>query len=474
MTCLRPLHYINEIFHTMIHSVNPATGETLASYAVHDAAVIERTLQGAACAQRLWREKSPSARADLLRSLARVLRENKSHYANLITLEMGKPLTEALGEIEKCAVTCEYYAQHGPALLADGVVESNATDSRVVYDPLGVLLAVMPWNYPFWQALRAAVPALLAGNGVVLKHAGNVPQCALALGSLFEQAGSPDGLFGVLLIESSAVRSIIEDPRISAVTFTGSTPVGKTIASQAGNALKKQVLELGGSDPFIVLADADIPAAAKAAVKARFQNTGQSCISAKRFIVEDSVADAFADAFCELTAKLVVGDPLAADTEIGPMARANLRDELHAQVMATVAEGGVLRLGGHVLPQTGHYYAPTVIDHVGASMVAARQETFGPVAAIIRVRDVAQAIEVANSTEFGLGAALWTSDMERAQRLSRQIEAGAVFVNGVVASDARLPFGGLKQSGYGRELGAQGLREFTNTKTVWTGPVRQT
>ncbi|MDB5892122.1 MAG: NADP-dependent succinic semialdehyde dehydrogenase [Polaromonas sp.] len=457
----------------MIHSVNPATGETLASYPVHDAAAIEHTLAAAASAQSAWRNQLPTARAGLLTSLARVLREHKEEYAHLITQEMGKPLTEATGEIEKCAVTCDYYAQHGPAFLEDDVIASNATDSRVVYDPLGVLLAVMPWNYPFWQAMRAAVPALLAGNGVVLKHAGNVPQCALALGSLFARAGAPEGLFGVLLIESTAVRAIIEDPRIAAVTFTGSTPVGRAIASQAGNALKKQVLELGGSDPFIVLADADIPAAAKAAVKARFQNTGQSCISAKRFIVEDSVADEFADALCELTAKLVVGDPMVAGTEIGPMARANLRDELHAQVLATVAEGGVLRIGGHMLPQTGHYYAPTVIDHVGVDMVAARQETFGPVAAIIRVRDETQAVEVANSTEFGLGAALWIGDMARAQRLSRQIEAGAVFVNGVVASDARLPFGGLKQSGYGRELGPQGLREFTNTKTVWTGPARQ-
>jgi succinate-semialdehyde dehydrogenase/glutarate-semialdehyde dehydrogenase len=268
------------------------------------------------------------------------------------------------------------------------------------------------------------------------------------------------------------VRAVIEDFRISAVTFTGSTPVGRAIASQAGQALKKQVLELGGSDPFIVLADADVQAAAKAAVKARFQNTGQSCISAKRFIVEDGVADEFANAMCELTAKLVVGDPLVAGTDIGPMARANLRDELHAQVEASVAQGAVLRVGGHALAQTGHFYAPTVLDHVGVDMVAAREETFGPVAAIIRVRHAEEAVSIANSTEFGLGAALWTGDLVRARRLSRQIEAGAVFVNGVVASDARLPFGGIKQSGYGRELGVHGLREFTNIKIVWTGPAR--
>ena len=454
----------------MIHSVNPATGETLASFPHHDAASVERTLAAAAAAQRVWREQPVQQRVGLLTALARVLRLHKASYARLITLEMGKPLAEAIGEIEKCAVTCEYYALHAPAFLDDEIVISNASDSRIVYDPLGILLAVMPWNYPFWQVMRAAVPAMAAGNGVVLKHAGNVPQCALALASLFEEAGAPAGLFGVLLIDSSAVRAVIEDPRIAAVTFTGSTPVGRAIASQAGNALKKQVLELGGSDPFIVLADADVQAAAKAAVKARFQNTGQSCISAKRFIVEDAVADEFANAMCELTAKLVVGDPLVAGTEIGPMARANLRDELHAQVEASVAQGAVLRVGGHALAQTGHFYAPTVLDHVGVDMVAAREETFGPVAAIIRVRNAEEAVSVANSTEFGLGAALWTSDLTRARRLSRQIEAGAVFVNGVVASDARLPFGGIKQSGYGRELGVHGLREFINIKIVWTGP----
>ncbi|MES2979272.1 MAG: NAD-dependent succinate-semialdehyde dehydrogenase [Pseudomonadota bacterium] len=456
----------------MIHSINPATQETLASYSPHDTHQVDSLLTAAVKAQRNWRTRPVSERTPLLDSVAAVLRKRKrkDEFARLITLEMGKPLQEARGEIEKCAVTCEYYARHAASLLQDEVVASNATDSRVVYDPLGVVFAVMPWNYPFWQVLRGAAPAIVAGNAVVLKHAGNVPQCALALASLFEEAGAPAGLFGVALVESPAVRAIIEDPRIAAVTFTGSTPVGRAIASQAGNVLKKQVLELGGSDPFIVLADADVQAAAKAALKARFQNTGQSCISAKRFIVEEAVADEFADALCLLASKLIVGDPMDSATEIGPMARANLRDELHAQVLATVEQGATLRLGGQVLAQAGNYYAPTVLDHVRPDMVAGKEETFGPVAAILRVRDAAEAIEVANGTEFGLGAALWTTDMPRAQRLSRQIEAGAVFVNGVVASDARLPFGGLKQSGYGRELGAHGLREFTNIKTVWTGP----
>ncbi len=454
----------------MIHSINPANGQALAAFPVQDALAVDRTLAAAAQAQKAWRLRPVAERAALLVALARVLRQNKAHYARLITLEMGKPLAEAMGEIEKCAVTCAYYAREAPGFLADEVVASNASDSRVVYDPLGVVLAVMPWNYPFWQVMRACVPALVAGNGAVLKHAGNVPQCALALGELFAQAGAPEGLFGVLMIESGAVRAVIEDPRIAAVTFTGSTPVGRATASPAGQALKKQVLELGGSDPFIVLADADIPAAAQAAVKARFQNTGQSCISAKRFIVEEGVADAFAEAMVAQVQALVVGDPLAEGTDIGPMARGNLREELHAQVEASIAQGAVLRAGGRRVPGEGHFYQPTVLDHVAPHMVAAREETFGPVAAIIRVRDAAQAVAVANDTEFGLGAALWTQDLGRARQLSRQIEAGAVFVNGVVASDARLPFGGLKQSGYGRELGVQGLREFTNVKTVWTGP----
>lgn len=455
---------------TKMQSINPATGNTLATFDLFTEAQTERCLAAATAAQRAWRTRPVAERLTLLTSLARVLRARKTEYATLITQEMGKPLAEAEGEIEKCAVTCIYYAEHASRFLEDEVVASNASDSRVVYDPMGVLLAVMPWNYPFWQVLRAAIPALSAGNTVVLKHASNVPQCALALAQLFTEAGAPDGLFGVLLIDSSAVRAVIEDPRIAAVTFTGSTPVGRAIAAQAGRSLKKQVLELGGSDPFIVLADADIPAAARAAAKARFHNTGQSCISAKRFIVEASVADAFVDAMCACATQLVVGDPMDMATEVGTMARGNLRDELHAQVEASVAQGAVLRMGGHALDRPGHYYAPTVLDHVGADMVAAREETFGPVAAVIRVKDAAEAIRVANNTEFGLGAALWTGDLVRARVLSREIEAGAVFVNGIVASDARLPFGGSKQSGYGRELGVYGLREFTNIKTVWTGP----
>ena len=456
----------------MIRSLNPATGELLASFEAHDAATVERRLAAAAAAQRAWRERTVAERMPLLLSLARVLRRNAERYATLMTLEMGKPLAEARAEIEKCAVTCDFYAARAPGFLADEVVDSAASDSRIVFDPLGVLLAVMPWNYPFWQALRAMAPALAAGNAVVLKHASNVPQCALALDDLFAEAEAPAGLYATLLVESPAVRGLIADPRVSAVTFTGSTPAGRDIAAAAGHAMKKQVLELGGSDPFIVLADADIPAAAQAAVRARFQNTGQSCIAAKRFIVEASVADAFADALTAGAAKLVVGDPLQPGTQMGPMARHNLRDELHAQVEASVAEGATLRLGGRPLDGPGAFYAATVLDHVTPAMTAGRQETFGPAAAILRVASAEEAVAVANGTEFGLGAALWTGNADRARALARQIEAGAVFVNGVVASDPRLPFGGIKQSGYGRELGVYGLREFTNMKTVWTGPAR--
>jgi len=384
---------------------------------------------------------------------------------------MGKPLAEAEAEIEKCAWTCDHYAQHGPGYLADMPVASNA-ESYVAYDPLGVVLAVMPWNYPFWQFIRFAAPALVAGNGAILKHANNVPQCALALQQALVDAGVPAGLMSTVLIASSRVKALIADARIAAVTLTGSTAVGKQVAAQAGSALKKQVLELGGSDPFIVLADADVAAAARTAVKARFGNCGQSCVSSKRFIVEDAVADAFVAAFVAHTRELVVGDPLDPRTTIGPMARPSLVADLDSQVQRSLAAGARLLAGGAARPGPGCYYEPTILDDVTPDMAAAIEETFGPAAAILRVGDADEAIALANATEFGLAAALWTGDLARARRLVRQIEAGAVFVNGQVVSDARLPFGGIKQSGYGRELGAAGAREFTNTKTVWIGPAR--
>lgn len=454
----------------MMYSINPATEEQLGQFAVDDPAHVDQALDLATRAQREWRRLQVEQRTPLLRQLAHTLRKRKSEWARLITLEMGKPLSEASAEIEKCAITCDFYADQAAGLLGDLSIKSNASDSRVVYDPLGVVLAVMPWNYPFWQAMRAAVPAIVAGNGVFLKHAANIPQCARALQELFVEAGALPGLFTAPLLPSSAVEGLIQDERIAAVTFTGSTPVGRTIASQAGRALKKQVLELGGSDPFVVLADADVEAAAAAAVKARFSNTGQSCISSKRFIVEEAVADRFVTAFCKGAESLLQGDPLSPGVALGPMARGSLRDELHAQVLATLAEGAQLKLGGRLPSGPGHFYPATVLDHVTPGMTAARQETFGPAAAILRVRDTEEAIEIANSTEFGLAATLWTADPAHGRALARRIDAGAVFINGLVASDPRLPFGGVKQSGYGRELGAQGLHEFSNVKTLWCGP----
>jgi succinate-semialdehyde dehydrogenase / glutarate-semialdehyde dehydrogenase len=456
----------------MMRSVNPATGETLASFEEHDTATIDRRLSRAAAAQRDWGARPLADRLPLLRAVARTLRQDKERIARCITLEMGKPLAEAVGEVEKCAWNFDFYADAAPGFLQDQVVASSASDSHIVYDPIGLVLAVMPWNYPLWQVMRAAAPVLAGGNGLVLKHASNVPQCALAIEGVFAQAGLPEGLVTTLLVGAGSVPALIADRRIAAVTFTGSTPAGRSIASHAGQALKKQVLELGGSDPFIVLADADVQAAATVAVKARFQNTGQSCIAAKRFIVEEAVADRFVEAFCEQVRKLVVGDPLQAGVTQGSMARPSLRDELHAQVQASLREGAKLLAGGNPLAGPGAFYEPTVLDRVTPDMTVAREETFGPAAAILRVTDAAEAVRIANDTPFGLGAALWTGDLTLAARLVHQIQAGAVFVNGMVASDPRLPFGGSKESGYGRELGALGLHEFTNIKTVWTGPAR--
>ena len=367
-------------------------------------------------------------------------------------------------------MTCNFYAEAAPRFLADEAVASNAAESSVVFDPLGVVLAIMPWNYPFWQFFRFAAPALAAGNGAILKHANNVPRSALAIETMMLAAGCPEGLMRTLLIEASEVAGLIADERIAAVTLTGSTQVGQIVASQAGHELKKQVLELGGSDPFIVLADADVATAATTAVKSRFINVGQSCVNAKRFIVHDDVAEEFLERFRAGISNLKIGDPMDPETQIGPMARFNLRAELHDQVTRSVQDGAELVLGGELLDRPGCYYAPTLLDRVRPHHTSFREELFGPVASVIRCGSAEEAIELANDTEFGLGAAVWTADVDRARRLAREIDAGAVFINGMVASDARLPFGGIKKSGYGRELGSYGIREFTNIKTVWIGP----
>ncbi|MCK9919729.1 NAD-dependent succinate-semialdehyde dehydrogenase [Microbacteriaceae bacterium K1510] len=456
----------------MIVSVNPYSGVELQRFAFHTPGEIDAALTAAATTQARWRRVPIERRVEVLRGFAKVLRSGKSRYAEMITLEMGKPIVEAEAEIEKCAVTSEYYAEHAPRFLADEKVESNASESAVVFDPLGVVLAIMPWNYPFWQFFRFAAPALAAGNGAILKHANNVSLCALAIEDVVRQAGCPEGLVRTLLVDAKDVAPLINDDRIAAVTLTGSTAVGSIVASQAGRALKKQVLELGGSDPFIVLADADVKEAAKVAVKARFINVGQSCVNAKRFIVDERVADEFVTEFVDHVKSLKVGNPLDRDTSIGPMARANLKADLHSQVERTIADGATLRLGGKAVDGPGFIYAPTVLDNVEPFMVAFREETFGPVAAVVRVKSVDEAVYRANETEFGLGAALWTRDLGLAWDVARRIDAGAVFINGMVASDARLPFGGIKQSGYGRELGSYGIKEFTNIKTVWIGPTR--
>lgn len=456
----------------MIYSINPATSDEIERFELHSAAQVDAALSAAVLAQRAWRAVPIDQRVKLLTAMAAVLRADKARYAGMITLEMGKPIVEAEAEIEKCASTCDFYAEAAPRFLADEPVLSNASESSIVFEPLGVVLAIMPWNYPFWQFFRFAAPAFAAGNGAILKHANNVPACALAVEEIMERAGCPTGLFRTILIEASEVAAIIADDRIAAVTLTGSTQVGSIVASQAGQALKKQVLELGGSDPFIVLADADIPQAAEVAVKARYINVGQSCVNAKRFIVEEAVADQFVDAFIAKVRTLKMGSPTERDTNIGPMARANLRDDLHNQVERSVASGATLKLGGRPVDGPGFFYPATVLDHVRPDQAAFCEETFGPVAAIIRVKDETEAIRLANQTEFGLGAALWTRDVERAKTLAREIDAGAVFINGMVASDARLPFGGIKKSGYGRELGSYGIKEFTNVKTVWIGPAR--
>lgn len=454
----------------MISTINPVTGEQLQTFDAHTDRQVDAALSAAVESQRAWRLDPVEDRVQILRNTAKVLRENKTEYARLITLEMGKPVTEAEAEIDKCAATADYYAEHAPAFLAPETIDSSAAESGVVFEPLGVVLAIMPWNYPFWQFFRFALPALAAGNGAILKHANNVPRSALAVQDIMDKAGLPAGLCTTLLVGSDRVAGIIADDRIAAVTLTGSTQVGAIVAAQAGAALKKQVLELGGSDPFIVLADADVKEAARVAVKARFTNAGQSCVNAKRFIVHEAIADEFVAEFTARTRHLVVGDPLDPATTIGPMARANLRAELHDQVTRTIENGGRIILGGNIVDGPGYFYEPTVIDHVRPGQAAFDEETFGPVAAIIRVSSAEEAIALANQTEFGLGAALWTRDTEKAAALVRQIDAGAVFVNGMVASDPRLPFGGIKKSGYGRELGSYGIREFTNMKTFWTGP----
>jgi succinate-semialdehyde dehydrogenase/glutarate-semialdehyde dehydrogenase len=457
-----------------ITSVNPATETVLATFEPHTADQVDEALRQAQDAFLAWRDRSFDDRAVPMRRLATLLRERADRYGRLITLEMGKPITEAKAEIEKCAWNCDFYAENAERFLADERVETNAKRSFVAFEPLGVVLAVMPWNYPFWQVIRFAAPAFMAGNAAALKHASNVPQCALALEEVIRDAGFPEGLLRTLLLAGSQVEPVIADDRIRAVTLTGSSHTGSRIAELAGRAIKKQVLELGGSDPFIVLKDADIAEAATVATRARNQNNGQSCIAAKRFLVEDAVLDEFQERFTRQVAALRIGDPLESSTQIGPLARGDLRDALERQVKESAGLGATVLTGGEPWGDRGYYYRPTVLGGVKPGMPAFDEETFGPVAGIVRVSDADEAVALANSSEYGLGANLWTRDEANGVRLARRIESGQVFINGMVASDPRLPFGGTKRSGYGRELSSFGIREFTNIKTIWIGPAKGT
>jgi len=451
-------------------AINPASGHPLdVAWPADDEASIERKLDLAASAASAWRRSSWEERATVLQRAAQRLTEERDAYARLMAEEMGKPVAQGLAEADKCAWVCRYYAENGAAHLAPETIATDARESFVRFDPLGAVLAVMPWNFPFWQVFRFAAPALMAGNVGLLKHASNVPGCAVAIAEVFRLAGLPEGCFQALLIGGARAEALLGDPRIAAATLTGSEPAGMAVASAAGKHLKKVVMELGGSDPFVVLADADVERAADVAVTARVINSGQSCIAAKRFIVQESIAERFTWRMVERVAALRVGDPLDPETEVGPLAREDLLVELDQQVRESVAAGARCLAGGAQLARAGFYYAPTVLDRVLPGTPAAEQETFGPVAAVISFSDEEEAIAIANGTPFGLGASLWTGDLERGKRLAAEIEAGSVFVNGMVKSDPRLPFGGVKRSGFGRELGREGIREFVNVKTVWVG-----
>jgi succinate-semialdehyde dehydrogenase/glutarate-semialdehyde dehydrogenase len=456
----------------MLKSIDPSNGKELATFPALDAAGIEAAVERAWTARHAWRDAGIDLRTGILRSVAGVLRAEKARFASLMTAEMGKPIAEAEGEVEKCAWTATWIADNAARLLADEPIGSTATKSYVRYQPLGVILAVMPWNFPFWQAFRAGLPALAAGNVMLLKHASNVPQCALAIEDVFREAGVPKGVFQTLLIGPGPVAGIVADRRVAGVTLTGSEAAGELVASAAGKALKKSVLELGGSDPFIVLEDADVKTAATVACRARNQNNGQSCIAAKRFIVAEPIADEFEELFSKAVAALKVGDPTDRANQVGPLARPDLVDDLERQVKESISKGARVLAGGKRLKNGGNFFEPTVLAGVKPGMPVYNEETFGPVAAVIRVRDAEEALRVANDTDFGLGSSIWTGDVERGQKLAERVEAGLVFINGMVASDARLPFGGVKRSGYGRELSAAGIREFTNIQTVWVGPAK--
>lgn len=449
-------------------TINPATGEVVRTYEEATPSEVERGIDQAHQAYLEWRGSGFEERGRRMTEAARILREEGDSWARLMALEMGKPVAQGRAEAEKCAWVADYYAEHAEAFLAPEEVESDASRSFISYRPLGVVLAIMPWNFPFWQVFRFAAPALMAGNACVLKHASNVPGCALAIQEILERAGFPPGLFRSLLISSKAVRSVIENPRVVAATLTGSTPAGRSVASVAGGQIKKTVLELGGSDPYLVLEDADLEETVKICVTSRLINSGQSCINAKRFVVVEPIREEFETRFVEEMKTRKMGDPLEESTEVGPQARTDLRDEVHDQVRRSVERGARLLLGGKIPDGPGAFYPPTVLSNVTPGMPAYEEEIFGPAAAIIAAGGEKEAIQIANDSVFGLGAAVFTRSSERGERIAtRELEAGCCFVNALVKSDPRLPFGGIKHSGYGRELSALGIREFVNIKTVY-------
>lgn len=447
--------------------VNPATGEVLDQYSSWKSSQLDQVLERAVQASAGWARHKVEGRCDLLAALADVLEADREVLALCITTEMGKLIKESRAEVDKCVWACRFFAEHAPRMMEDETLPSDASRSFVCWQPLGVVLAVMPWNFPLWQVLRCSIPALVAGNAIALKHAANVPGCALALERCFRKAGFPEHVFSTLMISREQTREVIADPRVAAVAVTGSVTTGRQVAALAGQYLKKTVLELGGSDPFIVLEDADLDVAVHTAVISRFMNAGQSCIAAKRFIVVKDISEAFMRRFRRAVERLVMGPPTLESTTLAPLARADLRDELHLQVTRSIEAGATLVTGCQPAEQEGFFYTPSILGDIKPGMPAHDEELFGPVAAVIQVTDEDAAVDVANRSVYGLGASIWTTDTVRGERLARRVAAGSVFVNGLVKSDPRLPFGGIKDSGYGRELSYMGLREFVNVKTIW-------
>lgn len=450
-----------------IQTLNPATGEIEKIFVEYTTEEVDSIIEKVNEDFIAWRNVDYLKRAVPMKKAAFILRDNKKEFGKILTMEMGKTLAQAIAEVEKCSLVCDYYAENTHKILQEELIQTDASESFVRFDPIGIVLAVMPWNFPFWQVFRFAAPALMAGNAGILKHASNVPMSALAIEQIFIDAGFPNNIFRTILIGPKLVEQVIKNPKIKAVTLTGSEPAGKKVAELAGSRLKKSVLELGGSDPFIVLEDADIDTAVSTAVTARLINNGQSCIAAKRFIVVEKVYDQFKNKFVDRMKNIKVGDPMDDSTELGPIARADLREELLNQVRLSAEKGAVVLCGGNILPGKGFYFEPTVIANVKPGMPAYEDELFGPVASLILAEDESDAIRIANESPFGLGASLWTKDISKAKKLSAEIESGSVFINGMVKSDPRLPFGGIKLSGYGRELSHYGIKEFVNIKSVW-------